>query len=452
MEFGPHNAITMFAGMAALVFPHQGEAFLGNGAHFRDICAVLHVQHGAHMQAAHGCVRIPGALGAMLGENLIQLFGVIRQIIQTDRAIFNEGNRFPIALHGHHDIEASFTHLSNRCLKACISGAHHLAGMAQIRHHFIKPGQIPHQRAIFLAVEFHNQQAIRFANQHLVNRGAIDRDGTPQIDHGAIHQLHRFRHQGNKMLRCFHRLAEARELANAQNLARLDRPQLQIQRRRKGQSALRPHQQPRQATAPRRPRRRCQRFNIIAAHAAELFGEAGSDFLSLPRTKRAQALDQISNAARHLSAQIIRQIAKAEPRPIRQQRINRQHIIGHQSVADGFGPAGIIRRHAANGAALPGGRVHRIENALRLQRVIQGAQGNARFHPRHAPLGIHFQHAPQVFRAIQHQSAINRLPALAGAAAPRQDRHPFFPANGQGRFHIGDGTRHHYPDWFLLID
>ena len=183
-----------------------------------------------------------------------------------------------------------------------------------------------------------------------------------------------------------------------------------------------------------------------------MFREAGGDFLSLPRTKRAQPLDQISNAARHLSAQIIRQIAKAEPRPIRQQRINRQHIIGHQPVADGFGPAGIIRRHAANGAALPGGRVHRVENALRLQRVIQCAERNARFHPRDTRLGIHFQHAPQVFRAIQHQSAIDGLPALAGAAAPRQDRHAFFPANGERRFHIGDGTRHHHPNRFLLID
>ena len=130
----------------------------------------------------------------MLGENLIQFFGVIGQIIQTDGAIFNEGNRFPIALHGHHDIEASFTHLSNRGLKARISGAHHLAGMAQIRHHFIQPRQIAQQRAIFLAVEFHNQQAIRFADQHFVNGRAIDRDGTAQIDHGAIHQFHRFRH------------------------------------------------------------------------------------------------------------------------------------------------------------------------------------------------------------------------------------------------------------------
>ena len=146
------------------------------------------------MQAADRSMRIPSALGAMLGENLIQLFGVIGQIIQPHRAIFNEGNRFPIPLHGHHDIEARFAHLGNRGLEARIRRAHHLAGMAQIRHHFVKPRQIAQQRAIFLAVEFHNQQAIRFADQHLVNRCAIDRDGTPQINHGAIHQFHRFRH------------------------------------------------------------------------------------------------------------------------------------------------------------------------------------------------------------------------------------------------------------------
>ena len=324
--------------------------------------------------------------------------------------------------------------------------------MAQIRHHFVKPRQIAQQRAIFLAVEFHDQQAIRFANQHLVNRGAIDRDGTPQINHGAIHQLHRFRHERDKVLRCFHRLAEARELANAQNLAWLDRPKLQIQRRRKGQGPFGPHQQPRQATAPCRPRRRCQRFDIITTNTPKLFGETRGDLLSLPRTQSAQALDQISNAARHLSAQIIGQIAKAEPRPIRQQRINRQHIIGHQPVADGFGPAGIIPRHPANGAALPGGRVHRVKQPMRLQRLIQGAQGDARFHPRHARLGIHFQHAPEILRAIQHQSAIDGLPALAGTTAPRQHRHPFFPTNRQSRFHIGKRPRDNHPNRFLLVD
>ena len=194
MEFRPHNAITMFTGMAALIRAHQREAFLGDGAHFLNVRAILHVQHRPHMQAANRRMRIPGALGAVLGENLIQPFGVIRQIIQTDRAIFNEGNRFPITLHGHHDIQARFAHFRNRGLKAGIGRAYHQAGMAQIRHHFIQPRQIAEQRAIFLAVEFHNQQTIRFANQHPVNRGAIDRDGTPQIDHGAIHQFHRFRH------------------------------------------------------------------------------------------------------------------------------------------------------------------------------------------------------------------------------------------------------------------
>ena len=241
-------------------------------------------------------------------------------------------------------------------------------------------------------------------------------------------------------------------MANAQNLAWLDRPKFQIQRRRKGQGPFGPHQQPRQIATPRRPRGRRQCFDIIPTHAAELFGETRGDLLSLPRTKRPQALDQISNAARYFGAQIIRQIAKAEPRPIRQQRINRQHIIGHQPVADGFRSAGIIRCHAANGAALPGGRVHRVENAMGLQRVIQGAQGNAGFHPCHPRLGIHFQHAPQVFGAIQHQGAVDGLPALAGAAAPRQDRHAFFSANRQSRFHIGDAARHYHPYRFLLID
>ena len=86
--------------------------------------------------------------------------------------------------------------------------------------------------------------------------------------------------------RRFHRLAEGRELADAQHLARLDRMQRQFQRGGERQRALRSDQQPRQIVAPGGAGGRGQRVDVVAADAAKLLGEARGDLLGLGRAER----------------------------------------------------------------------------------------------------------------------------------------------------------------------
>ena len=254
------------------------------------------------------------------------------------------------------------------------------------------------------------------------------------------------------MLGCRHRRAEGRELADAQRLARLDRPKLQVQRCGEGERPFRPHQQPRQIATPFCPRRRRQTLDVVAAHAPQLVRKPRRDLLRLPRPQRPQPLDQIRRRRRHLSTKIVRHLAKAEPRSIRQQRIDRRDVIRHQPIANGFRPAGIIPRHPADRAALPRRRIHREKQPMPLQRIIQRAERDPRLHPHPPRAGIHLHHAAQVLRAIQHQRPVHRLPALRRPAAARQHRNAFLPAQRHRRLHILDAARHQHAIRLDLVD
>ncbi len=69
VELGAQIAVAVLARMRALVLAHEGEGLLRDGAHRAHVLLQLEVEHGAHMQAALGGVRVPGAGGAVLGED-----------------------------------------------------------------------------------------------------------------------------------------------------------------------------------------------------------------------------------------------------------------------------------------------------------------------------------------------------------------------------------------------
>ena len=117
VEFRAHEAIAVLAGMRALVFPHHREGFFGDGAHRLDVLFQFQVQHGAHMQAAFGSVRIHGAAGAVPGKDLVEAGGIIGQMRQRHRAVLDEGDRLALLLHRHHDVEAGGAKLGDAGLQ-----------------------------------------------------------------------------------------------------------------------------------------------------------------------------------------------------------------------------------------------------------------------------------------------------------------------------------------------
>ena len=75
------------------------------------------VEHRPHMQAADRGVRIPGAAGAVLLEDVGEPRGIVREMLERHRAVLDERDRFALLLHRHHDVEAGGAHLGDRGLQ-----------------------------------------------------------------------------------------------------------------------------------------------------------------------------------------------------------------------------------------------------------------------------------------------------------------------------------------------
>jgi hypothetical protein len=89
---GAHQAVAMLAGVGALVPAHEVGGLLGDRTH-ADRPVALHVEDRAHVQAAHGGMRIPRAFGAVLAEHLGEARRVLGEVRQRHRAVLDEGHR-----------------------------------------------------------------------------------------------------------------------------------------------------------------------------------------------------------------------------------------------------------------------------------------------------------------------------------------------------------------------
>ena len=193
----------------------------------------------------------------------------------------------------------------------------------------------------------------------------IDRDAAAEVDHGAIDQLHRLGIELHDVLRRLHRGAEGRELADAEHLARLDRRRLQFERGGEGERAFRAHQQPRQIVPSGGAGGRRQRVDVVAADAAKLLRETARRSPPPPRAPSARSR-WISSAmpAGTSAPRLSRQQTETVLRAIRQDRVDRPHVVRHQPVADRLRAAGVVARHAADGAARVRRGIDREEQAV----------------------------------------------------------------------------------------
>ena len=120
--------------MRALVFADHRERLLGDRPHLSDVELLLNVEHRPHMQAADRGVRVPGAVSAVLFEDTGQPLGVVGEVFEAHRAVFEERDRFTVALHRHHDVEALRAHFPDRGLKGRVGGFDDGGGKPEIAH------------------------------------------------------------------------------------------------------------------------------------------------------------------------------------------------------------------------------------------------------------------------------------------------------------------------------
>ncbi len=137
--FAAAQPVAVFAAVGAAKFPHQTGSLLGDRAHFlrasgRSVSA--HIEDRTNVQRTDGGVRIPGAVSAMSLENLRELLGVIGQMLERDRAVLDEADRFAVAFEAHHDIEPGFAHVPYISLRPGIGDSHHAVRESKIAHEF----------------------------------------------------------------------------------------------------------------------------------------------------------------------------------------------------------------------------------------------------------------------------------------------------------------------------
>ena len=127
VELRSHDAVAVFAGMRALVGAHEVERLFGDRAHRLDVLVEPKIEHRPHVQAADRGMRVPGAARAVFLENRGEPVGIVGEMIERHRAILDEGNRFALLLHRHHDVEAGGAHFGDRGLQLGIEHLDHAA-------------------------------------------------------------------------------------------------------------------------------------------------------------------------------------------------------------------------------------------------------------------------------------------------------------------------------------
>ena len=132
------------------------------------------------------------------------------------------------------------------------------------------------------------------------------------------------------------------------------------------------------------------------------------------------------SACRHVG-EIGRDRAEMQRAAVRQQRVDREHVLARVAVAQRARAAGIVADHAADGGARGGGDVDRKPQAVRLEPAVEFVEHDAGLDHAAAAGDVELDHLVEIFRAVDDQRRVDGLAALRGAAAARRDRHAFLP-------------------------
>ncbi len=387
----------------------------------------------------------------MLGKDFRQPVGVLREVFERYCTVLDEGHRFSVALHRHHDVEPGFAHFPDFLLQRRIRNLRHCAGMPEIAHHLCQALQLCNRRVPVLAREFHQQNCLGLAFEELCDNRAECGVAARQIDHGAIHQFDGVGVERDDMPGQVHRLVKAGEVHHAKDLVCGNRREFQRHALRERQRAFRTDQQVREVVRSRvRVTARQYHIQVVALHPAQHLGPARLDLFGFASRDGMDLRDQ--RAIRGCS--VCQRIARAEMKlvPAGQPGINAQHVVHHIAVADGARATGVVTGHSANGGLRGGGHVHREPELVRAHKGIELVEHHPRLHRDFAPSSVEFDNSGQALGAVDNQSRADALSTLRGPGAARQNWHAFLGCDLQRNARRLLGSRHDYSDRLYLVD
>jgi hypothetical protein len=253
------------------------------------------------------------------------------------------------------------------------------------------------------------------------------------------------------VLRALHRAVERREVAHAERLVLRERRELQRQALRVRERALRADQQVREVVRPQFwSRAGLHHVDVVALHAAQDLRPPRRDLVGLAAHDRVQLRRERAVADRAGRDLVAR--AEAELGAVGEARVDRGHVVHHVAVADRARAARVVARHAADGGLRRGRHVHRKPEPVRAQERIQPVEHDAGLHRDRRARRIELDHLVQVLRMIDDQRRADRLTALRGAGAARQDRHARLERDLHRADRGGLGPGNHHADRLDLVD
>ena len=376
------------------------------------------------MQAADRGVRVPGAARAVPGEQLGDRVRVVGEMLERHRAILDEGDRLPVALHRHHDVEAGLAHLPD--LRAA-------RGLGRPRRRRPESRGRPcrrraarrsaPERVEVLAGEFDQQQAVRRAPGDVGERPPEQRDVGAEHQHVVVDELDRGRPQRHEVPRRLHRRPEATGSGRPPSPgARGSGESRSVTSVESAERALRADEQVGEV-----------RLARAAAHR---------DCSRRPGAAPSGTCAAISSRSRAASASIRRRGrdpggagapgsgAGRRPKPERARRrpgarSMREHVVDHLAVARASGRRRNCCRPCRRWCSGSRSRARREEQPVRAQRARSDARARSRLGPRRcARRGRALPSAAEMAAASRAtRPGADRLAVLRGPAAPRDHRH-----------------------------
>ena len=432
--------------MGALVLAHHREGFLGDGAHLPGIRLELEVEDGAHVQAAFGGVRIPGPFGAVAVEDAGQALGVVRKVLERHRAVLDEGDRLPVALHRHHDVEPGLADFPDCALEGRLPRLDHRAGVAEVGHQLDEAVQRAHLRGRVLARELHQEQGVGLAANEALDRRAEERDVAGEIDHRAVDQLHRGGLESDDVRGRLHRGPEARKVAYAEHPVGGNRRERELDGGGAGERALRAHEEVAEVDRLAGG----ERVDVVAADPPSELRKALRDLRRVLAPERQQIPGQ--GVEGRVPGRLPRHHRpEAGGLAAREDGVDGEHVCAHGAVADRARPATVVSRHAADRRPAARGDVHRKVEAVRAQEGVQAVEHHARLDRDAAFPGREGEDAVEVPAHVDDQPLPDALTALGGAGAPREQRDAGIAGDGDRTLHVGGVAGHHHPQGLNLV-
>ena len=251
MALGAHEAVAVLAGMRALVFAHESRTLprRWRASASRPSRPCMLSTGRTCRQPTEACAyQVPSV--PCLREHLGEPLGVLGEVLERHRAVLDERDRLPVALHRHHDVEAGLAHLPERALerrRPCISTTASGKPRSPISSTRRCTPAACGSRVVAGELDQQDRSGSPFTKR--LDHRRERRVGARQLDHRAVHELHRARASASRCAARLHRLVEAREVATPSALWLGHRRQLEVDALEQRERAFAADQQARRGWA-----------------------------------------------------------------------------------------------------------------------------------------------------------------------------------------------------------